>query len=131
EIRNIGAPLAPPSAPTNPSPSNHAGGVSPNSSLTWTAAGATSYDIAFGTQNPPLLVATTSTASYTPALTANTQYYWQVTARNNLGTAVGPVWSFFTGTGPLPSIPSSPSPASGATAVPNNAVLTWSASGAT
>ena len=132
EIRNLGAPLVPPNAPSNPSPANDATGVSTNASLTWSATGATSYDIAFGTVNPPSPVASDlATASYTPSLAPFTTYYWKVTARNFNGMTDGAVWTFTTGAGSPPAAPTSPSPASGATGVATNPLLTWSASGAT
>ncbi|HEY1306713.1 MAG TPA: M4 family metallopeptidase [Vicinamibacterales bacterium] len=102
EIRNIGAPLVPPDAPTAPSPANNASSVSPNATLTWSAPGATSYDVAFGTANPPAPVAMNlTTTSYKPTLIANTTYYWQVTARNLVGSTAGPVWTFTTGAPPI------------------------------
>ena len=52
--------------------------------MSWSATGATSYDVAFGTVNPPPPVTTAqSGTTYTPPPMANsTTYFWQVTARN-------------------------------------------------
>ncbi len=78
-------PTSAPGTPTSPSPANGATGVSATPTLTWSASGATSYDVRFGTANPPPQVATGQTsASYAPAsLAANTTYYWQVVAKNS------------------------------------------------
>jgi regulation of enolase protein 1 (concanavalin A-like superfamily) len=72
--------------------------VATNATLTWTSSGATSYDIAFGTTNPPPAAATGLTAaSYAPAgMLGGTTYFWQVTGRNSVGATTGPVWSFTT-----------------------------------
>ena len=104
--------------------------VAPNAPLTWSATGATSYDVAIGTTNPPTVVAAGLTsATYAPALIAGTTYYWQVVARGKGGITTGPVWSFRTA--PAPGVPATPSPAAGATSVSPTAMLTWSATGAT
>jgi endonuclease/exonuclease/phosphatase family metal-dependent hydrolase len=75
--------------------------------LTWTASdGASTYDVAFGTSNPPAVVGTDQTATtYTPAaaLAYSTTYYWQITAKGAGGSTAGPVWSFTTTTAPLPT----------------------------
>src|SRR4029453_11537235 len=77
------------------SPSNGAVGVPTTSTLQWSAIGAESYDVAFGTANPPPSVATGLTsATYAPTMTAGTTYYWQITARNAGGSITGSVWSF-------------------------------------
>jgi hypothetical protein len=123
----------PPSAPNAPTPASGATQVATTPTLTWSASGATSYDVGFGATNPPGQVsANQGTASYAPEpLTANTTYFWRVTARNADGATAGPVWSFTTGSGGPPATPNAPSPASGAIAVTTSPILTWSASGAT
>jgi len=125
----------PPETPNSPSPSMGASGVSaPTVSLSWTAAGATSYDVNFGTTNPPPQAsAGVTTASYAASnLQRGVTYYWQVIAKNNRGLNAGPVWSFTTIAPPPPSSPGSPSPSTGATGVPATSVtLSWSAMDAT
>jgi PKD repeat protein len=92
----------PPAAPSSPTPANGATAISTAASLTWSAIGATSYDVSFGTTNPPATVATAlTTASYRPAsMNAGTTYYWRILARNSAGTTTGPVWSFTTASAP-------------------------------
>jgi phosphatidylserine/phosphatidylglycerophosphate/cardiolipin synthase-like enzyme/regulation of enolase protein 1 (concanavalin A-like superfamily) len=129
-----GASPTPPSTPASPNPANGASGTSTSPTLTWTASGATSYDVSFGTSNPPPQVSSAQpAASYTPSnLTASTTYFWQIVARNSAGTTSGPVWSFTTAAAAQPpGTPGSPNPADGAAGVATNATLTWSASGAT
>src|SRR5581483_10953440 len=48
-----GVGVAPPGAPASPSPASGATGVSTHPTLTWSSAGATTYDVSFGTSNPP------------------------------------------------------------------------------
>jgi len=88
----------PPAAPIAPAPANGSTGVSRTPTLTWTATGATSYDVSFGVTNPPPSVVTAQpSASYSPAaLAAGTSYFWQVVAHNDAGATPGPVWSFTT-----------------------------------
>jgi len=97
-------PLSPPSAPASPSPSDGATVIGTSATLTWSAAGATSYDVNFGTTNPPANVTSgQTTASYSASgLTAGTQYFWQIVAHNSAGDTIGPVWSFSTAATPPP-----------------------------
>ena len=96
-------PPASPGAPSSPSPSSGATNVNTNAVLTWTSTGATTYDVKFGTANPPPQVVTgSSTASYTPALAAATTYFWQIVAHNAKGATPGATWSFTTAATPPP-----------------------------
>jgi phosphatidylserine/phosphatidylglycerophosphate/cardiolipin synthase-like enzyme/regulation of enolase protein 1 (concanavalin A-like superfamily) len=87
-----------PGTPATPSPANGGTGVSTSQTLTWSSTGATSYDVKFGTANPPPQVTTgQASGSYTPSTTAaGTQYFWQIVAHNSVGTTTGPVWSYTT-----------------------------------
>ncbi len=99
------APAQPPGTPSSPSPPNGTTGVSSSPTLAWSAVGAASYQVRFGTTNPPPSAATNlSSASYAPGtLAAGTRYYWQVIAVNAAGSTTGPVWSFTTASGSSPS----------------------------
>src|SRR3954471_18005947 len=92
------AKAAPPAAPSGPSPATGATAVAISTSLTWVAsAGATTYDVAFGTtSSPPLVSAGQTATSYTPtaALAYSKKYYWRITARGPGGSTAGPLWSF-------------------------------------
>lgn len=127
------APPPPPSAPTTIAPVSGATNVAtPSVTLAWTATGASSYDVRFGTTNPPALaVANLASSSYVASgLVQGTTYFWQVVAKNASGSTTGSVWSFSTVVAP-PSAPSSPAPVSGATGVGAASVtLAWTSSGA-
>ncbi len=92
----------PPSAPTSPSPSTGATRISTSLTISWSASdGATSYDVYFGTVNPP----TTKVSAGQPGLSYavsglsnNQTYYWEVVAINGDGdsSATSSVWSFTT-----------------------------------
>ena len=125
--------VAAPSTPTATTPSNGASNVAINTALAWTANGATSYDVAFGTTNPPAMVATgVNSTTFAPpaALTNNTTYFWQVTAKNAGGSTAGPVSSFTTVVA-APSTPTATTPSTGASNVAINTSLAWTANGAT
>lgn len=69
----------------------------------WSAvAGATSYDVYFGTSSTPPLVSTSQTiTTYTPTvcLLPGTVYYWKVVPKNANGSATGcATWSFTSAT---------------------------------
>jgi endonuclease/exonuclease/phosphatase family metal-dependent hydrolase len=87
-----------PAAPNSPNPPGGTAGVTVAPTLSWTSAGATSYDLLLGsTSTPSAYVSNITTSWYsTSQLTAGTTYYWQVLARNSSGTTPGPVWSFRT-----------------------------------
>ncbi len=98
--REVTVPLPdqPPATPTAPTPADAGTDVNPNIVLAWSAPHATTYDVYFGTTNPPALVSSAqSLATYSPGrLEVSAPYYWQVIAHNYLGDATGPVWSFST-----------------------------------
>ncbi len=72
--------------------------------LQWgAAAGATGYDVYFGTTSPPpQAYANWSTTSYTASVAAGHTYYWSVVARNSCATlaASSGTWSFSVGSQP-------------------------------
>ncbi len=92
--------MAPPAAPacvTNVTPTNGATGVvltGGAASITWNAAaGATSYDVYFGTVNPPTalignILAPAVTASVT-GLQFDSTYYWYIVPKSTGGPAIG------------------------------------------
>lgn len=83
-----------PNCTTNVTPAAGATNVSisPNLTLTWTAApGAASYDVYIGTVNPPTTLATNATTT-TATLTggaSGTLYYWYIVPKNANGAATG------------------------------------------
>jgi subtilisin family serine protease len=89
---------ATPNPPVNPTPADGATGVSITPQLDWDdSAGATSYEVYFGTASPPPLSATTTESSYSPGiLDYDRLYYWKVVAKNGYGGTDGPEWSFRT-----------------------------------
>jgi len=89
----------PPATPVLILPANQAGGVVVAPTLTWNAsAGAETYDVYFGTSSVPPLAANTPGTSYAPgALDQDTTYYWQIVARNAVGSAGSATWAFTTG----------------------------------
>src|SRR6185436_2575064 len=92
----------PPAAPASPTPSNGSTGVSTTPVLGWSAGAAgTTFNVAFGTANPPPAAVTgLSSPSYAPGtLAANTTYFWKVTAVSSGGSTPGAIWSFTTGAG--------------------------------
>lgn len=114
------------------SPSNGATVTSSPVTLQWQAAtDATSYDVYYGTSNPPPLYQNVATTSFAVPVT-NGVKYWKVIAKNSCGTTTSSsgVWSF---TGCIsPAAPALSAPANGATVAPGATTLQWgAATGAT
>lgn len=95
-------PLTAPAAPSAPFPVDGATGVPLDVILSWGAAErATVYDVTMSANEK---LAGKFLDGVTPApewgrkldLRADTTYYWQVVARNDVGKAAGPVWYFKT-----------------------------------
>ncbi|MGA3287179.1 MAG: SUMF1/EgtB/PvdO family nonheme iron enzyme [Bacteroidota bacterium] len=124
----------PPAVPSNPSPTDAATGVSTSPTLSWSCSDpdgdALTYDVFFGTNNPPTMQVDTGWSSNTllrTGLSTNTTYYWKIVARDGKGAVTaGTVWSFIT-THP-PSVPSNPNPTDAATDVSTSPTLSWSCS---
>ncbi|MCC6410260.1 MAG: HYR domain-containing protein [Saprospiraceae bacterium] len=106
----INCPVAgPPPCLAGPtSPTNGQINVCPSSTqnLSWpAAAGATSYDVYFGTTPVPLFVGNTAATSFSVSTPSNGLYYWQIQPRNANGPATGcSVWSFTKGDNVAPTI---------------------------
>ncbi|PYQ90836.1 MAG: hypothetical protein DMG02_08715 [Acidobacteria bacterium] len=113
-------PTPPPSVPPPAVPTtiavDGAVDVTVSPTLPWQSVGATSFDLRFGTTNPPPMFVADTTRSYyeASALSTATKYYWQVIAKNASGSTSGPVWSFTTeqGSAPAPVPPPPPPPIS-------------------
>jgi hypothetical protein len=129
-------PNNPPDAPSDPSPANHATGVSLDAKLSWTGSdpdpGDTlAYDVLFGTYGNINVVSRQQPAStYDPGtLNGNTTYYWRIIARDGKGAyAISPLWDFATAVVPgsnPPNSPADPLPADHAAGVSIDADLSW------
>jgi uncharacterized protein (TIGR02145 family)/uncharacterized repeat protein (TIGR02543 family) len=93
----------PPAAPANPNPENEAIDQPIETQLSWTCTDPENdpitYDVYFGTEATPALVATgQSETTFNPGtLDYNTQYFWKIVAHDGQGNITeGEVWSFTT-----------------------------------
>lgn len=94
----------PPGVPLLVSPDDNATNVSVGTQLSWQATvdpdgDAITYDVYLSTNSAPsILVNSGQTTTFSPTLSTNTTYYWQVIANDgNGGTTESDVWSFTTG----------------------------------
>jgi unsaturated rhamnogalacturonyl hydrolase len=79
-------------------PADRARDVTINASLSWPAAGTGSFDVYFGTTNPPPFQARVGRPSFLlETLSAKTTYYWRVDTVSPAGVATGEVHRFTTG----------------------------------
>jgi len=124
----------PPHTPSQPSPEDGEIDISTLVSLSWSGGDpdvgdTVSYNIYFGTENPPAGPVVSADTTYNPgSLSFLTTYYWQVTAVDRYHIAMsGPVWSFTTEADPNspPYAPSNPNPADQAPSVPILTDLSW------
>jgi hypothetical protein len=60
------------------------------------------YTVAFGTENPPPIIASTSTPLFSPTLEYGQTYFWQVTASDGISVTNGPLWTFTTSEPDMP-----------------------------
>jgi uncharacterized protein (TIGR02145 family) len=109
----------PPDAPSNPSPSDSSAGQSPSVILGWSCSDPDgdplTYDVYFGTVNPPDTMVSsnqTGTTLGTSGLFGGTIYYWRAVSKDDSGHSTsGPIWSFTTGLvggSPCPGTPTVP-----------------------
>jgi hypothetical protein len=123
----------PPYTPNNPHPINGAINVPIGTNLSWSGGDPNgddvTYDVYFGSVNPPPLVQTNhDNTTYDPVgiLDFDTKYYWKIVALEEFGlNASGPIWSFTTESNIPPNVPSNPFPIDGAENVPVEATLNW------
>lgn len=96
----------PPLKAVSPIPASGATNTSRSLRLSWSnGRGATSYDVYFGTTNPPPFKQNQTALSYTPAaLAANTLYYWRIDSKNAKGTTRGDLWNFRTAKPPQAAV---------------------------
>jgi hypothetical protein len=112
-----------PGVPSLVSPANGATNIAANPTLAWSASNSTSYDVYFGKQNPPALVAATLKAtSYATTTQPGTIYYWKIVSKNKFGTTAGPLSTFTTAASAPP--PQPPPPGSLAITCPANQSVT-------
>ena len=98
-FRSERPPSSSPEQVTNRSPRQSAQGVSIGVAVSWKdGGGATSYDVYFGTSDPPGFVRNQTGTTYDPPgdLTHDAIYYWRIDPRNGAGVTTGSVWSFQT-----------------------------------
>ena len=131
---SLGFIQVPPNIPSNPNPANGTTNVPINKVLSWIGGDPNphdivTYDVYFGTSNPPpIVINNQSNTTYNPgALNFTTSYYWKIVAWDNNGSsAAGPIWQFMTRGNSPPNTPKNPSPADGATNIAINPTLSWS-----
>jgi len=125
-------PNQPPTPPSNPNPPDNSTNQPLNTQLSWTCTDPENdpltYDVYFGTANPPPQVATGQIPNtYNPVtLTYSTTYYWKIVAHDDHSNAsTGPVWSFTTVANQPPAQPSNPSPVNNSINQQLNTQLSW------
>jgi hypothetical protein len=94
----------PPYQPSNATPKDGSTNVEINTDLKWEGGDPdgdpVTYDVYFGTINPPPLIASNHTVTvYDPGkMNYSTTYYWQIVAWDYLGASTeGAIWHFTTG----------------------------------
>jgi hypothetical protein len=128
-------PNHPPFIPSNPIPENHTTNVGISIHLNWTGGDpdpgdTVTYDVYFGTSNPPPLIAlAVPSASFDPGTLNNSRtYYWKIITWDNRGASTsGPVWDFSTeaAVNHPPYLPSDPTPSNHANDVYVLTDLAW------
>ncbi|MDP8286574.1 MAG: hypothetical protein RAP03_07850, partial [Candidatus Electryonea clarkiae] len=128
----------PPSAPSDPSPTEGATGISLSVTLAWLCEDpdddTLTFDIYFGTtSNPPLIISGFEDIELEQSgLNYETTYYWKVVADDGHEHSTSSVvWSFTTfeeGINHPPETPSNPNPSDSAVGVTTIPTLSWTSS---
>jgi hypothetical protein len=84
-----------PTKASAPDPANEATDIATNQILSWSGEAA-SYDVYFGTANPPPFLLNQAGSTYDPAIIYDTTYYWRIDAKNEYFTIEGDIWQFTT-----------------------------------
>jgi len=124
----------PPTQATVISPADGATDVPIGADRLWKWGGsARSYNVYFGTTNPPAFRGNQIGFNFnTGPMAYCTTYYWRIDPVNDDGTTTGDVWSFTTQAPPTPpSQASNPNPPNQASGVARNVNLAWTAANAT
>jgi hypothetical protein len=89
-----------PMVAASPFPADNATGVNIDATLRWKAdPTATSHIVYFGSGGVLEAKGSQTDTTFDPGpLEANTTYFWRVDEKNAIGTTIGPVWRFTTGT---------------------------------
>ena len=90
---------AAPAKAHNLTPADEAIHIQLDQVLAWASdSQAQAYDVYFGTVTPPVDLVSEDQAAplYVPNLALDTTYYWQVDAKNTIGTTAGDILSFST-----------------------------------
>lgn len=125
----------PPQLPSNPDPQNGEIEVPLEKILTWECTDPDddplTFDIYFGTDSDPMLIATGATeANFNPGeLEYGLTYYWKILAKDNFDhETMGPLWTFQVVYEPEnlpPNAPADPIPSNNSFDNPINMVLSW------
>ncbi|KYK21931.1 hypothetical protein AYK25_02970 [Thermoplasmatales archaeon SM1-50] len=124
----------PPDIPSEPNPINGSMNVSISANLSWICEDPDGdpvvFDVYFGTESPPELVASNHTnTSYNPGtMNYSTHYYWKIIAWDNQSlSSEGPEWEFTTveKINSPPNMPNNESPSNGSTGIAIDVILSW------
>lgn len=112
----------------DPIPAHNSSAIPITTTIAWSAGlGYTeSFDVYFGTTNPPPFVTNIFLQEYDPPgnLDFDDTYYWRIDSRNVSGVTTGDLWAFHTQMEP-PEAATNLTPLNGATDIPVNGILTW------
>jgi hypothetical protein len=135
KVSSVNKPNNPPYPPSNPNPCNGTTDLSICPLfLSWICSDPdgdnVTFDVYFGSTNPPPLVASNVSGYQTWILSFNTTYYWKIVAWDEHGAStIGPIWHFTTEQNYPPNPAENPYPPDGDCCVPvEGVILKWNGS---